>query len=92
MCTLKGTHLAGLVHSVEHTNLEAPQKGGFNWTLHGTKTSLLTEHAPSSAAEVLILGIRTWIDVCNAQIQKVRTISIVRRGGPIVAVAPPMFS
>ena len=92
MCTLNGAHLVGLAPTVVDTNPEAPQKGGFNWTLHGTKTSLLAEHAPSSEAEVLSVAIRTWIDVCTDQVQTVRIVSIERRGGPIAAVATPIVS
>ena len=57
-----------------------------------TEGQLRAEHAPSSVAVVLIVVIRTWIDVRTIQVQIVRIVSIVRRGGPIVAVATPIVS
>lgn len=53
---------------------------------------LLASYAPSSAAEVLIVIIRTWKDARTIQVQIVRIDGTERRGGPIVAAATPIVS
>ena len=64
----------------------------FGWNTTLSEGQLGAEHAPSSVAVVLIVVIRTWIDVRTIQVQIVRIVSIVRRRGPIVAVATPIVS